>query len=201
MHANETINGNAEIGGGWRGSRWRLTAWATVVTLILLIPLIAMQFTDEVQWTPFDFIIMGTLMMGVGVAYEFAMRMTGSTLYRAAVGVALAAGFLLMWVNGAVGVIGDVDSANMLFFGVHAVAFIGSVLGSFRPAAMARAMFAAAAVQALVPFIALAWVPAADFAPGFGRVLILNSFFIAMWITSAVLFREAARGSAARPAA
>jgi hypothetical protein len=36
-------------GSGRRGSRWRLAIWGTAA-LILLLPLLAMQFTDEVAW-------------------------------------------------------------------------------------------------------------------------------------------------------
>ena len=87
-------------------SRWRIAAWATAA-LILLVPLIAMQFTDQVVWDLADFAIFGALLVGVGVTYELVVRKTGDTAYRAAVGVALAAAFLLVWVNGAVGIIGS----------------------------------------------------------------------------------------------
>ncbi len=51
--------------------------------------------------------------------------------YRFAVGVALAAAFLLVWMNLAVGLIGSEDNpANLMYFGVLAVGFIGAIIAS-----------------------------------------------------------------------
>ena len=82
-----------------------MAAWGAAA-LILLLPLVAMQFTDEVKWDVADFVFTGALLIGVGVPYELAVRKTGNAAYRAAVGLALAAAFILILVNGAVGVIG-----------------------------------------------------------------------------------------------
>jgi peptidoglycan/LPS O-acetylase OafA/YrhL len=108
--------GNAEGGGGRRGSRWRIAAW-TVAALILLLPLFAMQVTDEVDWDVADFAIFGAMLVGAGGTYELAARVTGDSAYRAAVGVALAAAFLLIWLNLAVGIVGTEDNPFNLMFG------------------------------------------------------------------------------------
>jgi len=50
------MTGNAGNGTGWRGNHWRIVGWGTA-TIMLLLPLIAMQFTDEVNWDVSDFII------------------------------------------------------------------------------------------------------------------------------------------------
>ena len=52
----------------------RLIVWAAVVAFILLIPLVAMQFTKEVNWDLFDFAFMGTVLFGAGLAYELVAR-------------------------------------------------------------------------------------------------------------------------------
>ena len=195
-----TIVGNKENGGGQGGSRWRIAAWA-VAALLLLLPLVAMRFSDEVNWSVGDFVIAGALLVGVGVTFELAVRMTGNIAYRAAVGVAVAAAFLLIWVNGAVGIIGSEDNyANLMYVGVLAVGFIGSVIARFRPHGMALAMFATAVAQVLVAAIALiAGLGASGpiWPIGF---MVATTFFTALWLGSATLFRSADQELAARAA-
>jgi len=186
------MEGITQDGGGRRGSRLRIAAWSAAA-LILLLPLVAMQFTDQVVWDVADFAIFGALLVGVGVTYELAARMTGDTAYRAAVGVALAAAFILVWVNGAVGIIGSEDNdANLMYGGVLAVGVIGAIIARFQPPGMARALFATALGQASVAVVALI---AGLGSPGSGplEIVALNGFFVALWVGSAWLFREAAR--------
>jgi len=187
--------GNTENGGGRRGSRWRIAAWAAAA-LLLLLPLFAMQVTDQVVWDVADFAFFGALLVGAGVTYELAARKTGNTAYRAAVGVALAAAFILVWVNLAVGVIGtERDDANLMYGGVLAVGIIGAIIARFQPDGMARALFATALAQALVAVIALLAGLGSPWS-GPGEILILNGFFVALFVGSAWLFRKAARGRA-----
>ena len=180
----------------------RLIVWAAIVAIILLVPFLAMRFhwqvpdpgspvLEEVNWDLFDFVFAGTLLFGSAVTYELIARKGGTTAYRAAVGIACAAGLVLVWINAAVGIIGSEDNpANLLYFGVLAVGFIGAFIARFQPRPMARALFATALAQALVPVIALIiWRP--DFSPGVVAVFILNAFFVALWVASALLFRHA----------
>jgi hypothetical protein len=185
--------GNTKNGGGWRWSRWRIAAW-TIAALLLLLPLFAMQFTDEVDWTVFDFLFMGVLLGGVGIALELAVRKTRNAVYRTAAGVALAATILLIWINGAVGIIGsEQEDANLLYGGVLAVALIGAIMARFRPAGMAPAMSSTALAQALVPVIASTFWPESKALVWSPEVPALTGFFAAMWLISAWLFRKAAR--------
>ena len=183
--------GIMENGGGWRGNRSRIAAWTTAA-LLLLLPLIAMQFTDQVVWDAADFAIFGALLLGAGVTFELAAKMTGNTAYRFAVGVALAAAFLLVWVNGAVGIIGSEDNdANLMYAGVLAVGVIGAGIARFRPLGMARALFATALAQGSVAVIALiAGLGSPESGPL--EIVALNGFFVALFVGSALLFREAA---------
>ncbi|MFQ5744874.1 MAG: hypothetical protein ACE5HV_14985 [Acidobacteriota bacterium] len=193
------MGGNTGNTGGRRGSRWRIAGWAAAA-LILLLPLVAMQFTDEVNWDVADFAVFGALLVGAGVTYELAARMTGDTAYRSAVGVALAAAFILVWVNGAVGIIGSEDNdANLMYGGVLAIGIIGAIIARFQPHGMARALFATALAQALVAVIALI----AGLGPpenGPLEIVALNGFFFALFVGSALLFQKAARGRPERGA-
>lgn len=191
-HGGKAMAGNAENGGGRRGSRWRIAAWAAAA-FILLLPLLAMQITDEVVWDLADFAVAGALLVGAGLTYELAARKTGNIAYRAAIGVAIAAALILVWVNLAVGLIGtEDDPANLMYGGVLAVGIIGAIIARFRPHGMARALLATALAQALVAVIALI--------AGLGFTFILTGFFVALWLISAWLFLKAARGGPERGA-
>jgi hypothetical protein len=170
----------------------RLIVWAVIIVLILVIPLVAMQYTDEVSWSLFDFVLMGTIMFSVGLAYELIARRSENTVYRVAFGVGLAGAFLLFWVNGAVGIIGD-GLANLLYGAVFAVGIIGSLVARFRPHGMVRTLFAVAFTQMLIPLIALLiWPPPIiSWAPGVFGVFVLNAFFATLFVVSALLFQRA----------
>jgi hypothetical protein len=174
----------------------RLMVWGGVVALILMIPLVAMQFTEEVNWDLFDFVVMGGLLSGLGLAYELIARRSEQTVYRVAFGVGLGAAFLLAWVNGAVGIIGNEGNpANLMYGAVFAVGFIGSLMARFEPRGLARTLFAAALAQMLVPVIALIiWPPQViSWAPGVFGMFVLNAFFAMLFVVSASLFRRAAQ--------
>ncbi len=174
----------------------RLTVWAVVIASILMIPLVAMRFTNEVNWDLFDFVVMGSLLLGVGLAYELAARRSEKTVYRIACSVGLATAFLLFWVNGAVGIIGNEDQpANLLYGAVFVVGLIGSLVARFKPRGMARTLSAAALAQMLVPVIALiSWPPpTTSWAPSVPGVFVFSAFFATLFVGSALLFRRAAR--------
>lgn len=167
---------------------------ALAAAFLLLLPLLAMQITDEVVWDLADFAVAWTLLVGAGLTYKLVARKMGTIPYRAAVGVAVAAALLLVWMNGAVGLIGTEDNpANLMYGGVLAVGIIGALLARFEPHGMARALFATALAQAVVAVIAL--IAGLGYpASGPLEILILNGFFVALWGGSALLFRRAAEG-------
>lgn len=74
--------------------------------ILLLIPLLAMQFTDEVNWTLGDIVIAGALLLGTGLMCELVIRKVKKINYRIAICVALLVLLLLVWAELAVGILG-----------------------------------------------------------------------------------------------
>jgi len=164
--------------------------------LLLMLPLIAMQFTDQVVWGVADFSVFGSLLVGAGVTCEVVARKTADSAYRSAVGVAVAAAFILAWVNGAVGVIGNEENdANMMYGGVLAIGIIGAMIARFRPHGMARALRATALAQALVAVVAVGAGLGSAGPIWLWGILIMTGFFTALWLVSAGLFQRAARAA------
>lgn len=66
-------------GNGWRGNHWRIASWSAAA--LLLLPLVAQPFTDEVNWTAADFVVFGGVLaigfVGAAVA-RFRPRRLGS---------------------------------------------------------------------------------------------------------------------------
>ena len=173
--------------------------WLALGTgLLLMIPLIGMLVSSEWNWGFFDFIFMGTLIFGTGLTFVLVARQMSNISYRIAVGIAGVAGFLLLWVNAAVEIIGDDNPANLLYLGVLAVGGIGAIIARFKAHGMAHALFAMAIAQALVAVIALIFYPSAS--PGPLGILVLNGFFFVLFVGSALLFRRAAHGQPAQSA-
>lgn len=125
---------------------------------------------------------MGVLFGIVGLAFELIVRTSSSFAYRLGAAGAVVTAFLTIWVNAAVGMIGD-GPYNLLFGGVLLVALLGAILGRFEPAGMARAMVAAAAVQAVLSAIG----SLSDLHGG-----VLSLLFVAPWLVAAAFFRNAA---------
>lgn len=77
-----------------------------IVAFLLLIPLIAMQFTDEVNWGIFDFLVAGILLGGTGIGLELILRKIKTRRNRIVLIVTLCLTMLLIWVELAVGIFG-----------------------------------------------------------------------------------------------
>lgn len=84
----------------------RLTGIVLTVVFILLIPLIAMQFTDEVDWKLFDFVIMGILLLGTGLLCELVIRKVRNMDYRIGIIAFILVMLFLIWAELAVGIFG-----------------------------------------------------------------------------------------------
>ncbi len=74
--------------------------------ILLSIPFIAMQFTNEVDWSLGDFIIMGILLFGTGLSCELIMRKVKNVNNRIMICAAVLFVFFLIWAELAVGIFG-----------------------------------------------------------------------------------------------
>ena len=115
-------------------------------------------------------------------------RTSGSRPYRAGVAVAVLASLGTVWTT----VVRD-DGNGIGFFMLIMAAAVGGFAAWFRPAGMARTMLGVAIIQALLG-AAIATSPSTASLPDGGfRILLFSGIFVASWLTSAALFRAAAR--------
>ena len=184
----------------WSRSPGRLLLWA-IPTILLIIPAVVMlRAAEGWLWTPSDFIFAAGLLYGTTGLVDLAIRKGGSMAYRFGAALAVLVSFLLVWINGAVGVIGDEGNpANLMFIAIILVALAGAVLARFAARGMAHATLLAGGLTAAIAVAApvLGW--GADEPPGTVGLTILIAGFAAIWGLSAALFAKAARDEV-RPA-
>ena len=84
-------------------ARWRWT-YILFAGLLMLTPLVAMQFTSEVVWTPGDFLIFAVMLAGLGLLLEGASRIGHNATTRAWLMAGAVAIFLAIWAELAVGI-------------------------------------------------------------------------------------------------
>lgn len=90
----------------------RLVIIISTAVALLFIPLIAMQYTDDVNWSLFDFVIAGILLIGTGLMCEFAWRKIKKIKYRIAIILAILATLIIIWLELAIGIFGSPFSGN-----------------------------------------------------------------------------------------
>lgn len=163
-----------------------------LITLIpaalLLIPLVAMRYTSEVNWTGGDFPVAWVLLAGAGLAYKLITRATSHLANRAGAALGVATALMVVWGNLAVGFIGEPsDPANLLYLGVLLIGAIGAPAARFHPHGLARTLYAMAFAQFVVPLFALViWQPEIPW-----NVYGLNTVFALLFAAAAALFRFA----------
>ena len=128
-----------------------------VTGVVLSVPLVAMQFSDEVNWELADFVVAGLMLSGAGLAYELIVRKVKASAYRVGVGVAVLASLMLFWVNLAVGIIGNEENpANAMYAAVVFAGFIAARVARFEARGMARAAYGISLGVVLVGAVAVA---------------------------------------------
>lgn len=84
----------------------RLIGILLAVVFVLLIPFVAMQFTDDVRWNAVDFVVAGVLLLGTGFLIELSIRLVKNIGYRIVLCGALLVALFLVWAELAVGIFG-----------------------------------------------------------------------------------------------
>jgi len=178
--------------------RWwntlRVVGWSLAV-LFLLAPLVAMQYTDEVNWELGDFLFAAVLLGGSGLVFELIMRRSKHDTYRTGALLALFAMFLLVWSNAAVGFVGSgANTANVLYVAMLAVPVIGGIVSRLKARGMFMTLLVTATVQAAIMVFAFAAGLVTE--DSNSMILAINTIFILLWMGSAVLFHQAAESDA-----
>ena len=88
-------------------NRKTIFAIILITGTLLLIPLIAMQFTSEIVWTPMDFVVAGVLLLCAGFTLVYLWKKLAQSNYRLYIIVGLILLFLLLWTELAVGIFGS----------------------------------------------------------------------------------------------
>ena len=169
-----------------------------IMVLLLVVPLVGMQFSNEVAWNTGDFIVMGFLLFGIGFIYQWATIQLSYLTYRAAVALALVSGFTLTWANLAVGIIGSENNPqNLMYLGVVFVLVVGTLWARFRPQQMAIVLFTTASAQVLTIVIAL--MSGMQYYSGSSvyEIIAVNGLFVILFSISGGLFWIASKNPVA----
>ncbi len=184
---------------GWANNHARQTIIrvSLATAFLLLVPLVAMLFTDEVAWGPLDFAVAGVLLFSAGLTYEWSRRRRARSCTESPSAWRSGPRSSSPGPNLAAELIGDEGSpANLLCGGVVAVGVVGALIARLQPQGMAQTLFAMALAQALVPLIAvIVWRHSVTSREEALRVLGVTAFFVTLFVGSALLFRRASATS------
>ena len=156
---------------------WRVAGWGLIAALLSLPAIL------RFPWTASDFVIMGVLLGSVGLGIEFLAARAGNIFVRLGAVVTVLTAFLTIWVNLAVGMIGDDNAYNLLFLAPVAVGIAGLVVVRLDGRRSAVVTVAAAALQVAIGLGGYGQDP---------RGAILSATFGLFWLFAAALFRAGA---------
>ena len=164
-----------------------------ITLLLLVIPATGNQTVEGWNWSFFDFMWAGAMIAGVQFAYHAFVTKVHNHTYKLATMLGLGATFVLLWINAAVGIAGDDDGINMIFFlGILGTLGVGSLLTKGKPRGMAKVLYAVAFMTLLIPTIALMLARVVyGIYPHMIKAYILCGIFAVLFVGSGLLFRKA----------
>lgn len=173
---------------------WRLAGWSAAA-LLLALPLVAMQFTREVAWTPGDFLFAAVMLAFLGGSIELAAARSAKLAYRVGLACAALACFLILWATGAVGIIGSENNpANTLYLVLVAGVLVGWAVTRLRARGLALVSFAGAAGLALIAAYAIANGIGTEGAAFPRDIIGGTAMFGGLFLLSGLLLRKSVRG-------
>lgn len=176
-------------------NRYRLVGWGLVV-LLLVLPWLAMHVNpvqdpathEGVNWTVGDFVVAGVLLGGTGLLIELAVKFSKNLAYRLGFVMAIITSLLLIWINLAVGIIGNENNpANGMYLIVLGIAPVGGLFVRWRASGLRNVLVITAGAQIIVGVVSLL----AGLTEHFPSALFLNSAFAILWLIAAGLFHNA----------
>ena len=81
----------------------RMMGWGAAA-LVMLTPVVAMRFTEEVNWTTTDFVFAGVLLIGGGALIELVAWRVRNPVIRIGFALCVVAVVALIWAEAAVGI-------------------------------------------------------------------------------------------------
>ena len=82
----------------------RISSYILLLIALLSIPLIAMQFTSEVNWTLFDFLMASFLLVTALILIEITLQKFKNKTYKFTVVFLIIFLFLLLWGDFSIGI-------------------------------------------------------------------------------------------------
>ncbi|HYO80271.1 MAG TPA: hypothetical protein VES20_02635 [Bryobacteraceae bacterium] len=162
---------------------------ALVALGLLMVPLIASRVVEGWNWGPGAFAFTYVLFFGTALAYALIASKMNAWAYRAGVGLALVAGFVLGWAT-MVHISETENPVNLVYFGVLAIGAVGAGLARLEARGMARALFAMAvalAVAWVITQVLLSDTPAGPV----WNLGVMNGGFVLLFAAAGLLFRRA----------
>jgi hypothetical protein len=83
-----------------------------IIVFIFSVQLIAMQLKEDVNWSLFDFLIMGVLLFGAGMTYEILSKKVRASNTRLVLGLVVLIAVMLIWAELGVGLFGTPFAGN-----------------------------------------------------------------------------------------
>lgn len=153
---------------------------------VWMVPLVASRIVDGWNWPAQAFVLVYVLFFAIGMAYALIVRRMPAWSYKAAVALALFAGFALGW-STMVQVADSGHPERLWYHSVLVVGLIGACLARLKAPGLAWTMFAMAATLALISLILPSGAP-----PGQAlRMAIGHVACVALFTASGLLFRHA----------